>query len=336
MVRTVRALLILSLGLVLVAGAYAQGGAGDLSGVVYDQTGAVVPKAKVTLTNDATGVVRTTETSDDGIYRFVALPIVGTYKLKVEAQGFKVFELAKIVISVARVTTEDIKLEVGAASAVVNVEAGAELVQTSESQLSELVDRRVWQSLPLNVRNQNTFINLLAGVVPDDFGGTTRGASVNGSRPGTGNFMVDGYDNNDQGQGGRGSGTAGAAGAITSISPEAIQEYRVVTSVFAAEYGKGGGFINDTVLKSGTNDWHGSAFWYNRVQALALFVALLIGTVLLVGALTFFPALALGSSMGRTKGIWRVLRRPFKPLEPRSSLSILSGLARSALSMKPT
>lgn len=267
MVRTARVLLILSLGLVLVAGAYAQGGTGDLSGVVYDQTGAVVPKAKVTLTNDATGVVRTAETSDDGIYRFVSLPIVGTYKLKVVAEGFKTYEIGNIVVSVARVTTQDAKLEVGAASAVVNVEAGAELVQTSESQLSELVDRRAWQNLPLQFRDSNTFINLLPGVVADDFGGTTRGAAVNGIRPGSGNFMIEGFDNNDQGQGGRGA--AVVAGGITSISPEAIQEYRIVTSVFAAEYGKAGGFVNDMVLKSGTNDWHGSAFWYNRVQALA-------------------------------------------------------------------
>lgn len=267
MFRKERIVLILALAMVFTTVAWAQGGAGDLSGVVYDQTGAVVPKAKITLTNTATGVVRTTETSDAGTYRFVALPIVGTYKLKVEVQGFKVYEVANIVISVARNTTEDVKLEVGTAAATVTVEAGAELVQTSESQLSELIDRRAWQSLPLQFRDSNTFINLLPGVVPDDFGGTTRGAAVNGIRPGSGNFMIEGFDNNDQGQGGRGA--AVVSGGITSVSPEAIQEYRVVTSVFAAEFGKAGGFVNDMVLKSGTNNLHGSAFWYNRVQALA-------------------------------------------------------------------
>ena len=109
----------------------AQGGAGDLSGVVYDQTGAVVPKAKITLTNTATGTVRNAESNDSGIYRFVALPVVGTYKLKVEASGFKTYEIPNIVISVARVTTSDVKLELGASTATVTVEAGAELVQTS-------------------------------------------------------------------------------------------------------------------------------------------------------------------------------------------------------------
>lgn len=267
MVRASKMMFCLALVLFAAAGTWAQGGAGDLSGVVYDQTGAVVPKAKITLTNDATGVVRAAETGEAGIYRFVALPVVGTYKLKVEVQGFKTYEVANIVISVARVTTEDVKLEVGTASATVTVEAGAELVQTSESQLSELVDRRAWQSLPLQFRDSNTFINLLPGVVADEFGGTTRGAAVNGIRPGSGNFMIEGFDNNDQGQGGRGA--AVVAGGITSVSPEAIQEYRIVTSVFAAEYGKAGGFVNDMVLRSGTNDWNGSAFWYNRVQALA-------------------------------------------------------------------
>jgi hypothetical protein len=256
----------LALALALVAGASAQSG-GDLTGVVYDPTGAVIPGTKVILTNVATGTVRTTETTDAGVYRFVALPVVGTYKLKVEATGFKTYEAAGIVVSVARTTTQDVKLEVGAATTTVTVEAGAELVQTSESQLSELVDRRAWQSLPLQFRDSNSFVDLLAGVVPDAFGGTTRGAAVNGLRPGSGNFMIEGFDNNDQGQGGRGA--AVVAGAITSVSPEAIQEYRVVTSGFAAEYGKAAGFVNNMQIKSGTNDWHGSAFWYNRVQALA-------------------------------------------------------------------
>ena len=81
-----------------------------------------------------------------------------------------------------------------------------------------------------------------------------------------GNSMVDGYDNNDQGQGGRGSTIAGG---ITSISPEAIQEYRIVTNTYSAQYGKAGGFVADTVLKTGANRYHGSLFEYNRVKALA-------------------------------------------------------------------
>ena len=101
-------------------------------------------------------------------------------------------------------------------------------------------------------------------------GGTFRGAAVNGVRTGGGNFMVEGVDNNEQGQGGVAiCGTpCGQGGANTSISPDAIEEYRVITHDFSAEYGKVGGFVTDTVLKSGTNKWHGSLFEYNRIQAL--------------------------------------------------------------------
>ncbi|MFQ5663732.1 MAG: TonB-dependent receptor domain-containing protein [Terriglobia bacterium] len=242
------------------------GGSGELTGIVYDPTGAVVPRAQVTLTNTATGIIRTTETSEAGLYRFVALPVVGTYTLRVEVQGFKTAEVTDIIISVGRVVTRDVTLEVGAAVETVTVEAGVQLVQPTESQVSEVVDRRVWESMPLENRSQNTFINLLAGVVPSAFNGSTRGAAVSGARGGTGNFLVEGYDNNDQGQGGRG---ALIDGAITSISPEAIEEYRVISHAYSAEYGKGGGFVTDTVLKSGTNELHGSVFLYNRVQKLA-------------------------------------------------------------------
>ena len=250
---------------------YAQGGVGELTGVVYDPAGATVGDAKITLTNAGTGFERSMTTGTGGVYRFTALPVVGTYALTVEHGGFRKSQVSGIVISVGTIATVDVHLELGGATESITVEAGAELVTPSESQISELIDRTVWQNLPLEVRNQNTFINLVAGVAPDGFNnveltGTTRGAAVNGARPGMGNFMLEGFDNNDIGQGGRGSE---GRGAVTSISPEAIQEFRVITHSYAAEYGKGGGFVTDTVLKSGTDQFHGSLFEYNRVQAFA-------------------------------------------------------------------
>src|SRR5208337_376902 len=151
------------------------------------------------------------------------------------------------------------------------VEAGAETVQTSDSEVSQLVDRNIWEKMPLEVRNQNSFIELVAGAVPaGDDNNNNRGAAVNGTREGAGSYLVEGSDNNEQGQAGRGQiSNYDKGGANTSISPDAIQEYRVITNSFSAEYGKGGGFITDTVLKSGTNKWHGSLFEYNRIQALA-------------------------------------------------------------------
>ena len=250
---------------------WAQGGTGELTGLVTDPSGAVVSGVQVTLTNSATGDKRTTATSGAGIYRFSALPVVGSYTLDVAPKGFKGVRVADVVVTVGTVTTRDVKLELGAATETIEVQAGTQLVQTTDAAVSQLIDRRVWEQMPLEARNANDFINLVAGAVPEQIaGGTFRGAAVNGTRTGTGNYLVEGVDNNEQGQGGVSlCGTqCGQGGANTSISPDAIQEYRVITHDFAAEYGKAGGFVTDTVLKGGTNQWHGSAFEYNRIQAL--------------------------------------------------------------------
>jgi hypothetical protein len=264
--------LMLTLCLMFTGNMWAQGGSGELSGVVTDPSGAVVPNAQITLSNDATGDKRTTVTTPAGIYRFSALPVVGTYTLEASPAGFKSTKVTNVIVSVGTVTSRDLHLELGTTSEQVTVEAGAQLVQTEDSSLSQLIDRRVWENMPLEARNANDFINLVAGAVPEQIaGGTFRGASVNGTRTGTGNFLVEGVDNNEQGQGGVAvCGTAcGQGGANTSISPDAIQEYRVITHDFNAEYGKAGGFVTDTVLRGGTNQIHGSLFEYNRVQALA-------------------------------------------------------------------
>jgi hypothetical protein len=261
--------------LALSVGAFAQGGAGTLTGQVSDTTGAVVSGVDVKLTNTATGEVRTAVTTSAGTYNFPALPIVGTYTLEVAGKGFKSVKVQNIIATVGVATTRDVKLEVGATTEQVTVEAGQQLVQTEDSSLSQLIDRRVWQSMPLETRDQNSFINLTAGSVQGNValngnnGGTDRGSAVNGSRSGTGNYLVEGFDNNDQGLGGGGSIGASTNGANTTISPDAIEEYRVIDHNFAAEYGRAGGFVTDTVLKSGTNQWHGSLFEYNRIQALA-------------------------------------------------------------------
>ena len=269
-----RFLLVFTVLGLLVGTMWAQGGTGELTGLVTDPSGAVVANAQVNLTNTATGEKRTTVTTAAGTYRFPALPVVGTYTLDTAPKGFKSAKVDGIVISVGTIVSQDLKLELGASSEQVTVEAGVQQVQTQESSISDLVDRRVWQSMPLETRDQNNFINLLAGAAQGNIvlgmnGGTDRGAAVNGTRSGTGNYMVEGFDNNDQGLGGGGSIGASTGGANTTISPDAIQEYRVISHNFSAEYGMAGGFVTDTVLKSGTNSWHGSLFEYNRVQALA-------------------------------------------------------------------
>jgi hypothetical protein len=265
-----RFLVVLAVLVLFTSTVWAQGGTGELVGLVTDPTGAVVPNVQVNLSNTATGDKRTTSTTQAGLYRFVALPVVGSYTLEASLKGFKSYKIANIIISVGVVTNHDVKLEVGSTSEQVTVEAGAQLVQTTESAISDLVDRRVWQTMPLEQRSQNEFIGLMAGAVPAATADLNidRGAAVNGTRSGTGNYLVEGFDNNDQGLGGGGS-LVGPGGANTTISPDAIQEYRVIEHNFSAEYGKAGGFVTDTVLRSGTNQWHGSLYEYNRVQALA-------------------------------------------------------------------
>ena len=256
---------IFSLVAVLHVQTFAQGNA-TLTGTVTDPTGATVPGATVTATNIATNVADTSQTSGAGLYRIPSLP-VGVYKLSIQATGFKSANVENIVLTVGQIVTQDIKLEVGTPTESVTVVAGGEqLTQPAESSVSTLLNQTVWKNYPLENRDTNEFMDLLPGAVPNAFNGSTRGAAVNGTRGGMGNFLVEGYDNNDQGQGGRGSTVAGG---VTSISPEAIEEYRVVTNNYSAQYGKAGGFVTDTVLRSGSNDWHGSLFEYNRIQKLA-------------------------------------------------------------------
>ena len=144
------------------AAALAQG-SGELTGLVTDTTGAVVAGVEVKLTNSATGEVRTTATTAAGIYNFSALPIVGTYASEISTKGFKLSRVQNIVVSVGTITTRDVKLEVGATTEQVTVEAGQQIVETEDSALSTLVDRRVWENMPIEARNANDFINLVAG-----------------------------------------------------------------------------------------------------------------------------------------------------------------------------
>ena len=264
--NVLRFLAVFTVLVLLVGTLWAQGGTGELTGLVTDPSGAVVSGAQVTLTNSATGDKRTTVTTGAGTYRFAALPVVGAYAMDIAPKGFKGVHVANIVVTVGTITTHDVKLELGSAQELVEVQAGQQLVQTTDASVSQLIDRRAWESIPIETRSQNELINLVAGAEPEQFNRTGRGASVNGTRSGTGNYLVEGSDNNEQGQGG--VAFVGQGGANTTISPDAIQEYRVITNDFPAEYGKAGGFITDTVLKSGTNKWHGSAFEYNRTQAI--------------------------------------------------------------------
>src|SRR5437667_726523 len=260
-----RFVLVLGVLALLTTIVWAQAGTGELTGLVADPSGAVVANAQVTLTNSATGDKRTTVTTPAGVYRFSALPIVGTYTLEIAPKGFKAVKIANIVISVGTTVTQDVKLELGTGSEQVTVEAGAEVVQTTESSLSQLVDRNIWQNMPLQVRNQNSFIELVPGAVPQAGTNNNRGAEVNGTRSGAGSYLVEGTDNNEQGQAGRGQiSPYDKGGASTSISPDAIQEYRVITNSYSAAYGQGDVFNTDSDVNIGTTTRHAALHDYNH------------------------------------------------------------------------
>jgi hypothetical protein len=249
--------------------AQVQAGLGALAGVVEDKTHAAIPGATVTLDNPGIGLHMITKTNKAGEYKFSPLEVVGGYKITVEAKGFATEDIKDIKTSVGTIITQNALLAVGKQDTVVVVEAAAvEQVQTDTSSVSQLIDSTVWKDSPLETRSQNNFVGLVAGATVGNAG---RGYSVNGARSGAGNFMVDGFDNNDQGLGGAGGANinGAAGGAVTTISPDAIEEFRVITDVAPAEYGRAGAFSTDTVLKSGTKKWHGSLFEYNRIQALA-------------------------------------------------------------------
>ncbi|HEY5329863.1 MAG TPA: TonB-dependent receptor [Acidobacteriaceae bacterium] len=251
---------------VSVATAQVQAGQGAVAGTVTDATKAIVPGAHVVLSNPGIGYRKEVDTNAEGRYQFEALTVGDGYNLDVTAKGFASSKITNFPTSVGTIITQNVTLSVGAENTTIEVQGGTiEQVQTDTSAVSQVIDSTIFNESPLAVRDPNTFVGLVAGAAGS--GGAGRGFAVNGARSGTGNFQLDGFDNNDQGLGG-GAGP-NAAGAVTSISPDAIQEYRVMTSVPNAEYGRAGGFATDTVLKSGTNTLHGSVFEYNRIQALA-------------------------------------------------------------------
>jgi hypothetical protein len=235
---------------------FGQGTTSRVTGTVQDKNGAAVPGANVTLTNDATGISITTETSESGSYTFDLIQI-GRYTVTVEKSGFKKFVSANNTVNINQPATVKVELEPGDVSAVVNVEGTAEQVQTSSSgNLGSTVEQKTLESLPivgLRGRNPLDLLNFQPGVV---FGGNTGGAvNVNGSRDRAFNFTLDGIDINES--------TAGGSN-FTPLrpNPDSVQEFQIVTSNFTAELGRSSGAQVTLVTRSGTNQFHGNAFEY--------------------------------------------------------------------------
>lgn len=238
--------------------------AATIQGTVADPTGAVVPDARVTLTNEANGFIRTTTSNGAGFYSAPDLE-VGTYRIEVQATGFKTYHQNDIVLNVASVVRIDIGLQVGAVGQSVTVEANAVQVQTDTSDISQTITSRQIDNLSTNGRNILQLTELVPGAssnMPDfDLPGAqwqNRSIYFNGMRQDANNWQIDGGEAYDRGGGGI---------LLVSPSQDAIGEFKIQTSNYAADEGNSSGGMTTMEIKSGSRKFHASAWEYNRNDA---------------------------------------------------------------------
>ncbi|HWW16074.1 MAG TPA: carboxypeptidase regulatory-like domain-containing protein [Candidatus Dormibacteraeota bacterium] len=242
---------------------FAQGTSGRILGRVSDPTGAVIVNVKVTLVNEATNVSRDARTSASGDYDFVEVP-VGTYRLEFDLTGFKKNIRRAVTLDLNQVITLNMTLQLGESREIVDVTSEAPLVETSSTQLGTVVNDRAIVQLPLNERDTYQFLSLQPGVqsqVGADLyfgGGSTGSVSVNGGRGRANNFSVNGGDAND----------LFANLPTVQPSPDSVEEFRILTNGFDAEYGRNSGSVVNLVTKSGTNAIHGDLYEFHRNRPL--------------------------------------------------------------------
>ena len=240
----------------------AQVDTGSITGTLTDASGAVVGGAKVTLTNEGTSTSLSTTSGTDGVYNFSPVRI-GTYKLEVSAQGFKKEVQIHATVDVSARVLINFKLQPGAVTETVEVNTTAPVLQAEDASVGQVVDQRNVNNLPLNGRNFTFLAQLAAGVntpEADTRGNAQSGAfTANGNRPAQNNYMLDGIDNN--------SDTVDFLNGTNYVvlpPVDAIQEFKVQTSDFSAEYGRSGAAVLNATIKSGTNSFHGAAWEFFR------------------------------------------------------------------------
>ena len=254
--------------LVLAYGAgpiHGQQATGQIVGTITDPSGAVLSDARVTVTNLATKATRETTTNGEGYFQILALPI-GTYQVTAERQGFRKSVSDNNVLQINQALRLDFKLEIGAQTEVVEVAAQATTVETVNPTLGQSVTSRPIVNLPLNGRNVLDLAKLQPGVMesnPDDGGGGSSGAfasgaiNIAGGRSDSVTYLLDGGINNN----------LLSNRVVFNPNPDTVAEFRLLTSNYTAEYGRNGGGVISVVTKSGTNQFHGSAFEYVRNDA---------------------------------------------------------------------
>ncbi len=251
----------MSLGVVLLAG-LAQAQTATVTGTISDSTGAVIPGTQVTITNVATGAVRAVSSNESGLYTVPLLPS-GEYRISVEQQGFRPVVRSGIVLQVEQRATVDFVLEVGAVTEQIEVTAAAAQLNTVEASQGQVIDNKRIVDMPLNGRDYNQLALLSAGAVQPLPGARYGGFSSGGMRVTQNNFMLDGVDNNAV-------ELAGAQRQSEMVKPsvDAVQEFKVQTNAYSAEFGRAMGSVVNVTTKSGTNDLHGSLFHFLRNEKL--------------------------------------------------------------------
>ena len=241
----------------------AQSTGGRVLGRVADPSGAILATVKVTLVNDATGVITDTQTNDSGDFFFPQVA-VGSYHIEFDLAGFKKNVRRGVVVDLNAVVTLNTVLQIGGAQETVDVTSEAPLVDTTSTQLGSVMDSKQVSQLPLNARDTYQLLQLqpgVQGVGGSDlfYGSNTAGAvSVNGGRGRSNNFSVNGGDGND----------LFANSPAIQPSPDSIAEFRVLSNTFDAEYGRNSGAVINVVTKSGGNQVHGSVYEFFRNKAL--------------------------------------------------------------------
>jgi len=237
----------------------AQSTTGSMSGVVLDQQQAVIPSATVTARHIETNLTRTAQTDDEGRYRFVNLP-VGAYEIVVEAANFAKYTRTGVTLLLNQQAVVDVTMTPAGVQAEVNVTENASVLNTSTSEVSTRFDERRLTELPI-APNRNVYNVVLSVPGVSQLGSGQTGFangisfSSNGGRVRSNNFMIDGQDINDP----------SVSGGQQSINnPDIVQEFRVITNQFLAEYGRNSGSVLNIVTKGGTNEFHGTLFWFNN------------------------------------------------------------------------
>jgi Carboxypeptidase regulatory-like domain/TonB dependent receptor/TonB-dependent Receptor Plug Domain len=251
--------LCLLLSLLLPGSARAQ--TASVGGAIRDPSEQLVSGAKITLLNTQTGISRDASSNDEGIFWFTNVA-PGAYSITVERDGFKAIHINDLTLTINQSFTFEAHLELGLVATTMEVKASElPLIDLDNAQISNLVDAKRIQDLPLLTRDPYQLILLSPGVIQSNNTNGLNGFSVNGASMRDNNFLLDGVDNND-------TDVPGAPKGLNALNPDSAQEFRVITNNFAPEYGRNVGSIVQVLSRSGTNDYHGDAYWFGRYNAL--------------------------------------------------------------------